>query len=233
MHSTVSSVVLPPTSESQLLERARALEGQTLAALAGRFGIEAPPDLKRHKGWVGQLVERLLGADAASRDEPDFRGLGIELKTLPIDRRGVPCESTFVCTVPLHEVGETDWRASRVRRKLARVLWVVVQGDRDVPVPVRRVGAALLWAPSAEQERALEADWEEIAGLIGRGDIDGITARIGQFLQMRPKAAHSRVRRRTIDAEGELSMTMPRGFYLRATFTRAIVEQHFVTPQRR
>jgi DNA mismatch repair protein MutH len=226
----VPSFVAPPENVAQLLERARALEGRHLGELATSLGLEAPPNLKRHKGWVGQLVERLLGADAASRDEPDFRGLGIELKTLPIDRRGVPCESTFVCTVPLHEVGETAWSESRVRRKLAHVLWVVVQGDRDVPVPRRRVGAALLWQPNAEQERALAADWEEIAGRIGRGDIESISARLGQFLQMRPKAAHSRVRMRAIDAEGELTMTLPRGFYLRAKFTHAIVRRHFVAP---
>ncbi len=92
-----------------------------------------------------------MGADAASRDEPDFTRLSIELKTLPINRRGRPCETTFVCTIPLHRVGEVSWRDSRGRCKLAHVLWLIIEGERDIPLAERRVGAGLFWQPSAEQ----------------------------------------------------------------------------------
>jgi DNA mismatch repair protein MutH len=220
-------VVEPPRSEAELLNRARALAGRRLADIAADQGTTAPPDLRHHKGWVGQLVERALGATAGSRAAPDFLELGIELKTLPVDLRGKPVESTFVCTVPLTEVGEVPWERSRVRCKLAQVLWVVVQGERAIPVGDRQVGAALLWTPSAAQERALQDDWEELAGIIGLGDIETINGRIGQFLQVRPKAAHSRVRQRSIDTEGEMIQTLPRGFYLRATFTAALLQEHF------
>jgi DNA mismatch repair protein MutH len=36
------------------------------------------------------------------------------------------------------------------------------------------------------------------------------------------------VRRRAIDAEGELTETLPRGFYLRTAFTAAILRDNFV-----
>jgi DNA mismatch repair protein MutH len=172
-------------------------------------------------------VERALGADAASRDEPDFRGLGVELKTLPVDGAGRPVETTFVATIPLHLVGDVPWEGSRVQRKLRRVLWVPVEGERARPVGDRRVGAALLWSPDPDQEAALRFDWEELSGIIGRGDIESITAHLGRFLQVRPKAAHSRVRRTAIDAEGEVTRTMPRGFYLRTCFTAEILRQHY------
>jgi len=225
-------VIEPPRSEDELLARARALGGRKLADIAADLGTTAPPDLRHHKGWVGNLVERALGATAASRAEPDFVALGIECKTLPVDGRGKPVESTFVCTVPLHEVGEVPWERSRVRKKLAHVLWVVVQGDRAIAVGERRVGAALLWQPSPDQEQALRDDWEELAGIIGLGDIEAITGRLGRFLQVRPKAADSKVRRRSIDTEGEMIETLPRGFYLRATFTAGILQEHFVVAGR-
>lgn len=221
----------PPASEAELLERAGALAGRTLGEVAAELGVDVPAELTRAKGWVGQLVERALGAFAASRDCPDFEHLGIELKTLPVDRRGRPVETTFVCTVPLREIGEVPWEQSRLRRKLARVLWVPVQGERTLAVAERRIGAPLLWSPDPEQEAALRYDWEELAGLIGRGDIDAVTAHLGRHLQVRPKAAHSRVRRRSIDAEGELRETLPRGFYLRTSFTAAILRRHFVLPE--
>ena len=225
--STAPAVRTPPVNEGELIARAAELAGKTLAQLAQKVGVAVPPDLKRHKGWVGQLMEAALGCDAASRDEPDFVGLGVELKTLPVDSWGKPLESTFVCTIPLRQVGEVEWGQSRVHRKLARVLWVPVEGVRRVPLAERRIGAALLWSPSDAEERALRDDWEELSGIIGSGGIDSITGHLGKFLQVRPKAANSRVRAMSIDAEGEISATLPRGFYLRTAFTKAILEANY------
>ena len=216
-----------PENEAELLERARSLAGLTLAELAQRFALVAPPDLRRAKGFVGSLIERALGATAGSRAAPDFEALGIELKTLPVDARGRALESTFVCTIPLAEIGEVEWLSSRVRRKLNRVLWVPVQGERQIPVPERRIGAPLLWSLPPEAEAALRFDWEELAGIIGRGDVESITGHIGRCLQIRPKAADSSARRRGIDADGVGFAALPKGFYLRASFTSEIVRQNY------
>lgn len=216
-----------PESEAELLVRARELAGLSIAQLAQRFSLLAPPDLRRAKGFVGALVERALGATAGSRAAPDFEALGIELKTLPVDSRGRALESTFVCTIPLVEIGEVEWLSSRVRRKLNRVLWVPVEGERQIPVPERRIGEPLLWALTAEAEAALRFDWEELAGIIGRGDVESITGHIGRCLQIRPKAADSHARRRGIDADGVGFAALPRGFYLRASFTSEIVRQNY------
>jgi DNA mismatch repair protein MutH len=223
-------MVTPPESESELLERAEALTGRSLAEVALEHGVPVPPDLRRHKGWGGNLIERALGADAASRDEPDFRGIGVELKTLPVDRAGKPLETTFVATITLSRVGETPWKMSRVYRKLARVLWVPVQGERSIPLGKRKIATPLLWSPTKAQEDELRYDWEELAGIIGRGDVESISARLGKSLQVRPKAANSSVRRRAIDTEGAMIETLPRGFYLRTSFTAAMLRAHFALP---
>jgi DNA mismatch repair protein MutH len=218
-----------PGSEQVLLDRARAVSGQTLGQLAGALDLQVPPNLTRAKGWVGGMIERLLGAKAGSRAVPDFEALGIELKTLPVSRAGKPVESTFVCTIELGEIGDMEWAASRVHHKLARVLWVPVDGERSIPVAQRRIGSAFLWSPSPSEEQLLRADWEELAGVIGRGDVDRITGSLGRALQVRPKAADSRARRVGFDAEGVPYAALPRGFYLRATFTEAILRQHLHT----
>lgn len=217
----------PPDSERELLARAHALAGVRLAELAARLGRTVPPDLRRAKGFVGQLVELGLGATASSRAGPDFSHLGIELKTLPVDAGGRPVESTFVCTISLVSVGDVEWEASPVRAKLARVLFVPVEGERERPVGERRLGTPLLWSPSAEDERDLKFDWDELAGRIGRGDVEGITGHLGRYLQVRPKAADSHARRRALDADGVGFRALPRGFYLRAVFTARLVAKHF------
>ncbi len=220
----------PPTETGELLERADALAGRSLRDVASTFGVDVPPDLRRAKGWVGGLLERALGADASSRAEPDFTRLGIELKSLPVDRSGRPLESTFVCTIDLRQIGMSEWESSHVRTKLARVLWVPVEGERSIPVGDRRIGTALLWTLGGEDERALRQDWEELAGLIGRGEVEAITGHLGEFLQIRPKAASSRSRRRALDSDGALYRELPRGFYLRTRFTARILNRHFALP---
>ena len=216
-----------PASEAELALRAAALAGVRLGDLAARLGRSVPPDLRRAKGFVGQLVELGLGATAGSRAGPDFAELGIELKTLPVDEKGKPVESTFVCTISLPAVGDIEWEQSPVRAKLARVLFVPVEGERERPVAERRLGTPLFWSPSVEDERDLKFDWDELSGRIGRGDVESITGHLGRYLQVRPKAADSHARRRAFDAEGVAFAALPRGFYLRALFTERIVRAHY------
>ena len=218
-----------PDSEEELLARARALAGLTLAQVAERLGETVPDDLNRRKGWVGQLIERALGATASARAEPDFQGLGVELKTLPVDRQGRPRESTYVCTVPLEGPAE-PWQACWLRRKLARVLWLPIQADPGIPAPERRVGMPLLWSPDAEEEAALRTDWEELMDMVRLGELERVTARHGEVLHNRPKAADARALRTAVGADGAPVQVNPRGFYLRPAFTAALLRRHFHLP---
>lgn len=217
----------PPGSEAELRARADGIAGLSLAVLAARQRRPVPQDSRRGKGFAGQLVEAALGASAGSRPEPDFQRIGVELKTLPVGPGGQPLESTWVCTLPLEHPRAPRWEDSAVRHKLARVLWVPVEGGRDIPVGERRVGRAVLWSPSTEEERRLRADWEEVMDLVLLGRVEEITAHRGECLQVRPKAADSRARRWGVDAHGVRVRTLPRGFYLRASFTAAILASRY------
>lgn len=220
-------VEAPPQTEAELLARAEHLAGSTLAEVARLVGKTVPLEMKRAKGWAGTLVERALGATASSRGAPDFEHLGIELKTLPIDARGTPCESTFVCTVRLADIGDVEWERSRVRQKLARVLWFPVQGERHLALGERRLGTPFIWSPTPNDEALLRFDWEELNGVIALGDYDRITGKIGKFLQVRPKAENSRARTPTLQPDGSIIRTLPRGFYLRKSFTARILRHFF------
>ena len=217
----------PPLSEAELLANAEGIAGLTLGELAAKLDLDVPTSLQVAKGWVGQLIEQSLGATAASLPEPDFQHIGVELKTLPINHHGQPQESTYVCTVPLLDNTGLQWETSWVRRKLRRVLWVPVEADTTLPVAARRIGMALLWTPSPQQEAVLKQDWEELMDLIVTGQLAQISARHGTWLQIRPKAANARVLCTTFDEQGAPAETLPRGFYLRPAFTRTLLAQHY------
>lgn len=214
--------MIPQTLE-QLLSQAQSIAGLTFGELADELHIPIPPDLKRDKGWVGMLLERALGATAGSKAEQDFSHLGVELKTLPINAEGYPLETTFVSLAPLVQNSGVKWENSHVRHKLSCVLWMPIEGSRHIPLRERHIGAPILWKPTAEQERQLKQDWEELMDLIVLGKLDQITARIGEVMQLRPKGANSRAVTKGIGKNGEIIDTLPLGFYLRKEFTANIL----------
>ncbi|NTS75533.1 DNA mismatch repair endonuclease MutH [Catenovulum sp. SM1970] len=214
-----------PQSEAELLEKAQAIAGLSLAQLAEMAGVSVPDNLQKEKGWGGQLIEYHLGATAGSKPVPDFEHLGIELKTLPINQQGRVLETTFVCVAPLTGNIGQQWQTSHVCNKLKRVLWVPILAERTIPIADRIVGYPILWSPSDSEYNALKQDWEELMELICLGKVSEITAKHGQFLQLRPKAANAAIRTQAIGQDGEPIMSPPKGFYLKKDFTQAIINR--------
>lgn len=221
----------PPLDVEALLARAHALVGMRVGDLAASLGVSSGGDAVRSKGTPGAILELALGATGGSSKVHDFPELGVELKTIPVDLRGVPVESTYVCTLSLADAETQEWQDSWVRAKLARVLFVPLVAGDDEPWPERRIGEAVLWSPTSEQEAVLHGDFDDVVGLIGIGRIEELTAHRGRWLQVRPKAAHGRVRTVAFGAEGEAIATVPRGFYLRTRFTGAILRDPSAIPE--
>ena len=208
-----------PASEAELLDRARALAGRTIAEVAAQISHALPTS--RHKGYVGTLVERALGLHPRGAG-PDLRALGIEVKTTPIDPSGAPRETTFVCMVP-REGLDRDWALSAPRAKLARVLFVPVEYAGTLAT--RRIGTAFLWSPDESDEAALASDWTELAGLLRAHGHEHVSARHGRLMQLRPKAARAASRWRATGEDDAPLLALPRAFYLRRPFVASILSR--------
>ena len=219
------TAIAPPRNEADLLARAHALRGATLERLA--TGLAGG---LHQKGKIGEAVERALGATGGSGAVQDFPHLGVELKTIPVSNSGIPHESTFVCAVRIADADQLDWSSSWARAKLSRVLWVPVVGPKRGNAAERRVGTPLLWSPTAGQARVLRDDFDEIVGLIGVGRVEDVSAHLGRWLQLRPKAANGSVRTIAFAQDGEIVETVPRGFYLRSSFTGALLRDPEAEP---
>lgn len=213
---------LPPENIEELISRLQLLTGKSVAQCANQHGLTIPKNLSSHKGWFGHLIEKVLGADANSKPVPDFSNLGIELKSLPIGQNGKPTESTFVSSISLTGIARETWSTSTVKKKLSHVLWLPVEGDSKIPLSERRLGQGFLWQPTQSQELQLKTDWQELSEMIIFGQIESISARLGEVLQVRPKAANGRSLTTVISESGQRVETLPRGFYLRASFTHEI-----------
>jgi len=218
-----------PSSREELMQRAEKLSGLTLGDLARAANIAIPANFKTQKGWTGQLIELWLGASAGSKPEQDFPELGVELKTLPLSYDNKPLETTYVCFAPLTDNTGVNWQNCNVRNKLQCVLWLPIQGEREIPPAERIIGFPILWQPNAKETAQLQHDWEELMDMISLGHVERIDATIGSHLQLRPKAANGSVLTDAVGENGQIIKTRPRGFYLRKNFTQAILQSAFAT----
>lgn len=210
----------------ELSYQANQLVGLTVADIAQCLNIEVPHNLTSAKGWVGQALEKLLGATAGSRPLPDFVDLGIELKTLPITLKGEPRESTYICIAPMPNP-DLYWASSLVYHKTRSILWIPILSDSALPFEQYRILTPLLWHPTLEQQSTLQQDWEELTESLNLGRLNALTAHHGQALQIRPKAAHNQILIRTIDDQACEQYTVPKGFYFRRSFTLKMLREHY------
>ncbi|MDP3562386.1 MAG: DNA mismatch repair endonuclease MutH [Legionellaceae bacterium] len=210
-------------NEAELIARCQAIEGFTLGQLATHCSITIPDNPLKRKGWAGMAVELALGANAGNQSLPDFTHLGVELKTLPMNHLGKPAESTFVTAIPLLTIHKQTWQTSQCYAKLKRVLWLPIEDDSTIPYAHRRIGRGSLWSPSSEEETILANDWAELTLLISTGFLAEINASMGDYLQIRPKAANAKSLCYGFDEQGNKVLTLPRGFYLRSSFTARIL----------
>ncbi len=217
----------PPQTEQELMLRMTELAGRTLFQLANEIDCTVPKNLMHNKGWVGQLLEVYLGASAGNLSEPDFQNLGIELKTMPLTQAHTPKETTFVCVVPLFNHTNLLWQDSCVFHKLSRVLWLPIEADPNIALAKRKVGQGFIWSPSEKEMDNLKEDWEEFMELICMGQVETITAHRGEHLQIRPKAANASALTVGIGNKGQKKQTLPRGFYLRTSFTHHILKTQY------
>lgn len=220
--------ISPPQNMTELYQRCARISGLTLGELAEELNIQVPENLKRHKGWGGQLLEVALGASAGNQACQDFPHLGIELKTLPVNRHYQPLETTYVCVAPLYGALHESWQNCAVRNKLSCVLWIPILAERNIAVRDRQIGTPFLWTPTGDEEQQLQQDWEEITERITLGEVETITAHLGEVLQLRPKAANNRALTPAIGRQGTRIETLPRGFYLKKEFTQNILKHLFL-----
>ena len=218
--------ISPPQTQTELLSRSYQLAGKTLGYIASEMGEKIPTSLNFAKGWIGQLIEKTLGANAVNLDQPDFIDLGIELKTLPISPAGLPCESTYICSASIPN-REAEWKQSRVYRKMAKILWVPIETQPGITLSQARIGMPLLWSPSILIEQQLCQDWEELTELINLGHFEKLSAHVGQYLQIRPKAPNAKTFIQVIDNQGQSISIVPKGFYVRSILTRQILVEHY------
>src|SRR5688500_16470068 len=95
--------------------------------LAPAIGITwNPKGPASNKSFAGDVVQAALGEDRNSSKRRDIGGLGIEIKTIPLDLEGQTRENTKICALNYSHVIAQDWHSSHVYNKLRTTLFVPI-----------------------------------------------------------------------------------------------------------
>ena len=127
-----------PDTFEELINSLNSIVGKSISELAKIANVPLPISTTHGKGFTGELLEIVLGATAENRPIPDFPKLGLELKTLPVDKNLLPLESTFFCHAPLTGIRHLNFENSALYSKIKRVLFVVVTAQRDMDFKDRK-----------------------------------------------------------------------------------------------
>jgi len=213
-----------PIISAQLQGLLNSLSNRTIGSLAEELSVKIAPDAVKTKGLIGQLVERYLGVENNNLPSVDFADLQLELKTIPVNSKLQPLESTYVCTVESNRRA-LRWQDSWACKKLSNVLWVPILVKENSNITEHTALQPILWQPSAEVNAILEQDFIELMDLFYLGEAGRLNAKYGTYLHIRPKAANSRTVVDYLDSNNLHTKIVPKGFYLRTQLTKQILKQ--------
>ncbi|MGN0893577.1 MAG: DNA mismatch repair protein MutH [Succinivibrio sp.] len=215
-----------PETFEELISNLDLIIGKSIAMLAETANVPLPISPTHGKGFTGELLELILGATAQNQPIPDFPKLGLELKTIPVDRNLEPLESTFLCHAPLTNIRNLTFENSALYSKVMRVLFILITAEKQMDYTQRKIEGYFFFTPDQEQLQQLRRDFNELYEFVKTGNISQLSARYGQIIQLRPKAANGQALTDCIGPEGQIIKTRPRGFYMRREFTKKIIEKY-------
>lgn len=212
-------------NENHLLKHAKSMHDHSINDLSIKYNIQLKEN-KKNKGYLGNIIENFFGLKNNNKPIKDFDSLGIELKTIPINNRGIPLESTFICSVPLIKNSGLIWNTSYVRYKINRILWVPIEKNKSTNIREYRVKYPFLWSPNYEEEKKIKTDWNEIMDMIVLGKINKINSKYGEVLFVKTKTNSKKNYTQAIGENGQPIFTIPKGFYLRKKFTYLLINKN-------
>jgi DNA mismatch repair protein MutH len=220
--ATVSPTRLPKDPEGEFeavtLARLESIEGQTIAAVAASLGRQ----VGRGKSAAADVIRALVGQKAKGRIG-DFDRFGVELKTLPIDRRGRPVERTSFPAFVHEELAFETWEASDLLGRLNRILFVPLYRDKGQEQATAVVRPAFFWSPTETELVGISEEWSRICDLIlAHKSRDLPKESQTRFIHVR---THGRNSRDQEPAPGGFDVTR-KSFWLNLDYVETIIREH-------
>ncbi len=169
------------------LQKIRALVGQDLRRMAGRYGVTVFLGGRLNKGWAGQTLERAIGLPISNSGDPDGGDWELKLTSLRRERGTLAPKETMAITMldPV-EIAARQFRESRLYKKLARMIVCgrVYQDRHETQSILAAVGTFDLDQATLDR---VQADYELVRDVLRASGFEALTGRMGELVQPRTK----------------------------------------------
>jgi DNA mismatch repair endonuclease MutH len=181
-------------SIDELLEKAKWLEGKTLAEITE--AVKKSDNISRviTKGDVGYVVEKgFFGIDKNSETEPDITHLGVEVKTCPLkfnkDRTRLSVKEPLSLNIInyMEEYKNNDITQSSLYKKNKKMLLILYIHDKEKKRSEYIIKYVFLWEMDDKVLNELKPDYMIIINKIREGKAHEIHQKNNKFLTLCPK----------------------------------------------
>ena len=204
-------------SIDSILEQAKHLKGKTLLEVVGSQVPVSPGN----KGAFGQLLEEYgFGIPNNSAAEPDFQPVGVELKVVPLKRKGRGWdvkERTKVCMLDYHNLVEETWKDSHCRAKLNQVLFVFYRTE-ELLWDCRVEDHLLYVLDNRSESAAIRRDWLTIQERVNAGQAEDLS----ESLTTRLAASTAGSKAKDVEQPFSSVGARKRAFSLKPSYTKTL-----------
>lgn len=174
---------------------ANRLIDHTLRELLELEDIDSP--IKKRGSFGSTLETQYFKIPANTLKEPDFRKVGVELKSTPMKRNAngklVAKERLVLSKINFTELVEESWESSSLLEKTASMLIVAYLYEREKNPVDYRILLTKLWGLPDGDIKQFQLDWELIRQKVADGKAHEISGRDTIYLEACTKSANGKV----------------------------------------
>lgn len=142
--------------------------GVSLGKLAETLGVGSTIA----KQDAANIVQRLIDDGPKEISIADLESRGVHVKTVRAQLQRIGNKPFEPMTFPAfdpNELAKEAWERSTFRDSVKRLLVVVTRGRDGESQREFKVDFGFFWSPSAEDERLIAAEWEDVRRLVASG----------------------------------------------------------------
>ena len=208
-------------NKKKLKKKCKLIKNKTIKNLLDLNGIKITDINIKNKGIFGNLIEKYLNLKKNNKKQLDLNKLNLEIKTIPLNNKNYPKESTFICSIP-QKINNIIWEKSWLLKKISNILWIPYQGDKNISFLSKKIYTPFLWKPSKKDKKYLKQDWKNLIKIIYMGGIDELNSSIGLYLHVKSKSSNNKKLINYV-YNNHLLKTTQKGFYFTKKFTKKII----------
>ncbi|QJC32252.1 hypothetical protein GJT89_02045 [Enterobacteriaceae endosymbiont of Donacia versicolorea] len=221
MKKMFSSIIY---EEKMLLLRAQLIKGFNIIDIARWLNYKIPKNINKDKGIMGKLIEfYLIGKHQNNKSNQDLPYLGIEIKTITINKKNKVINDNFICSFSLINENNFLFYKSKLYNKISKILWIPIIKNINIPFFMNKIGKAFLWKPSNDDKIKLFNDWNNLTKLLILGQINNINSYNGYILLVKNKSNKKKLTK-AIDKNGKIIFVTPKSFYFKKNFLNFILK---------